>query len=256
MDPVDSGSRRKVDPMWVWFPCESGIVVEAAFNSVVVFFPSGDSAEKHTPFCRNRGMLDRTSIGAKRKNSFDVVEGVRFDPCAGGGDYERKKFPFDGEKVGWRIDKLRDVGKGGNGENVIEVQGNGEAEAKVLDISNPINVFPNRALPRIVVAMGADKKAKIASRGRKRDVAPLGGDVEDDALACVMGEAPNGDDVGFGNVESEVGGTFNDVEGVDKRWEGFPKICNHQGNVVGISGEDVGRGKSRAEIAEKAISGK
>ena len=61
-----------------------------------------------------------------------------------------------------------------------------------------------------------DVKAEVVHGGRERDIVPLWGDVEDETLASIVGESPNGDDVRFSDIEFEVCGIGNGVEGTDK----------------------------------------
>ena len=149
---------------------------------------------------------------------------------------------------------MRNVRECRNSKHVIEVNGNGKSQVEGPDVMYTIDVFTDRALPRVIISVGANVEAEV-TRGRgKGNVVPLGTDVKNDVSARGVGEAPNGYDVGFGDFEVEVGCIGDGVECVDKGWEGTPKIGNDEGSIIGISGENVGTGEGRLNIAKNAIS--
>ena len=104
------------------------------------------------------------------------------------------------------------------------MEGNGKSKVEASDVKDPVDVFADRAFPGVVVSVGTDVKSEIPSGGSEGDIMPLRADVKDKTLARVAGEVPNWDDVGFGDVEFEVGCISNCPKGAGKRGEGSPEI--------------------------------
>ena len=57
-------------------------------------------------------------------------------------------------------------------------------------------------------------------------------------------EVPYRDDERFSNVEFEVGGNGDSMEGFDQRGKGFPEIGNDECCIIGVSGQFVAIGEN------------